>query len=145
MLFSVVFWSIFVPQFKFFYRIDDEEKKVYIFDILTVEQAHKNMKNFYINYRNSHKSSFILKFSGIILMFNLLFSWINVWMWITWLYIVYVSKPMDQGNLKSCFFTERKKMENTHFYRTFSTLLNSFWNQFNKLIKWIAINLSLKL
>jgi mRNA-degrading endonuclease RelE of RelBE toxin-antitoxin system len=41
-------------DYRVFYQIDDEEKKVYIFDILPVEQAHKNMEEFYVNYRNFH-------------------------------------------------------------------------------------------
>lgn len=30
-----------VGEYRVFYQIDEEEKKVYIFDILTAEQAHK--------------------------------------------------------------------------------------------------------
>jgi len=52
---------------------------------------------------------------------------------------------MDQGNLEILFFYWKKRMENNHFYRNFSTLPNLFWDKLNKLIKLITTNLSLKL
>ena len=37
----LVTYRLRVGDYRVFYQIDDEEKKVYIFDILTAEQAHK--------------------------------------------------------------------------------------------------------
>ena len=37
----IVTYRLRVGDYRIFYQIDDEEKEVYVFDILTAEQAHK--------------------------------------------------------------------------------------------------------
>ena len=37
----IVTYRLRVGDYRVFYQIDEEEKKVYVFDILTAEQAHK--------------------------------------------------------------------------------------------------------
>ena len=38
---QIVTYRLRVDDYRIFYQIDEEEKEVYVFDILTAEQAHK--------------------------------------------------------------------------------------------------------
>jgi mRNA interferase RelE/StbE len=50
----LVTYRLRVGDYRIFYQINEEEKKVYVFDIRQTNKRIKNMEEFNVNYQNFH-------------------------------------------------------------------------------------------